>query len=295
MKRLFLTLLILILFANISKGQVGFLGKRLAIKTNAISGLEGLFSGFEVEYVVKRNLTFCVGFRTSNYATNFNFADFENINSWIRNQENIFSNPIGLKFENISYTEPNTNTITQGFKNKVKDGDMKSVRRVYDFSFRLYSNSYLSAPHGFYSQYGFGFGSQTYEGGIYYPNKIEEVFNSNFNSVNFYEESFERYKKKENFVNVYFGLGYQHVFSKWVTLDFNVNMGAGVIANSKKSNQNSYGNENLAIILNDEKDFSRIGNLLGNGNKKIDEFNSLSNPFSSFYLSGFVKLGILVF
>lgn len=295
MKKSFLTIVILILFANISKGQVGYLGKRLVVKTNAISGLEGLFRGFEVEYVVKRNLTFCVGFKTSNYATNFNFADFENINSWIRNQDYIFSAPTGLKFENISYDQPNTNTILPGFKNKVKDGDMKSVRRVYDFSFRLYSNSYLSAPHGFYSQYGFGFGSQTYEGGIYYPNTILEVYDGNFTSVKFYEESFERYKKKENIANVYFGLGYQHIFSKWVTLDFNVNMGAGIIGNSKKSNQNSYGNENLAIILNDEKDFSRIGNLLGNASNSYDIYNSFNGPLNSFYFSGYVKLGILIF
>jgi len=290
MKKSFLIIIILIAFANFSKGQIGFFGKRLVVKANAISGNERLFSGFELEYAVKRNITVCFGYRANSYESTFNFSDFESINYFINNVSNyqIYNFDDGLKFYDLTYSLSNTEKVESGFKNKVQDGRLVSNRRIFDFSFRFYSNSYLSAPSGFYSQFGLGFGSQTYNGGIYYPDDIREYENTS--KIYFYNESFERYEKKETVFNLYFGLGYQHIFSKWVTLDFNINAGAGVIGNSNTSGFYKSSQNNFSIILDEQEELLRIGNLYGNARRSI-----YLSPLSTFYFSGNVKLGILLF
>ena len=295
MKKSFLIILIFIAIGASCEAQVGYLGKRLAIKVNALSGREKVFSGFEVEYAVKRNLSFCFGYSANNYESTFNFSDFENINSWIQLPYSYYSyyNNDNLLFDNLVYSSPNDNFVRPGYKTNVSDGQLVSNRRVFDFSFRLYSNSYLSAPSGFYSQYGLGFGSQSYNGSIYYPNVIEQIFDGSKYRTNFYAESVEKYKKKDGLFNMYIGIGYQHIFSKWVTLDFNINGGVGFIGNKVLSNGNSNGNNNFAIILDEQKELLRIGNLIGNG--KSSSTSGINEPLSAFYISGFVKLGILLF
>jgi hypothetical protein len=295
MKKSFLIILIFITIGTSCEAQVGYLGKRLAIKVNALPGRDKLFSGFEVEYAVKRNLSFCFGYSANNYETTINFSDFENISSWIQLPFSYYTyyNNDNLLFDNLSAYSSNADVVDPGFKTIVKDGQLVSNRRIFDFSFRLYSNSYLSAPSGFYSQYGMGFGSQSYNGNIYYPNDIRQFFIGNKNTTKFYAESQERYKKKDGLFNMYVGLGYQHIFSKWVTLDFNINAGAGFIGNKVLSNGNSNGNNNFAIILDEQKELLRIGNLIGSG--KSSYSSGVIEPLSSFYISGFVKLGILLF
>lgn len=296
MKKAFLIILMFMAIGISAKAQVGYLGKRLAVKVNALSGREKLFSGFEVEYAVRRNLTFCFGYSSNNYESNFNFSDFENINTWIQFPYSYYSyyDNDNMFFDNLASSSTNASVPAPGFKTKVTDGRMVTNRRVFDFSFRLYSNSYLSAPSGFYSQYGMGFGSQSYNGGIYYPNDIIQINDGNNYETNFYSESLERYKKKDRLINMYIGFGYQHIFSKWVTLDFNVNTGVGFIGNKDLNNGNSSANKNFAIILNEQKEISRIGNLVGNGKVSTSSLG-LSGPLGAFYISGFVKLGILIF
>jgi hypothetical protein len=296
MKKSFLIIILFIAIGASCEAQVGYLGKRLAVKVNALSGRENLFSGFEVEYTVRRNLTFCFGYSSNNYESTFNFSDFENINTWIQFPYSYYSyyDNDNMFFDNLASSSTNASVPAPGFKTKVSDGKMVTNRRVFDFSFRLYSNSYLSAPSGFYSQYGLGFGSQSYNGGIYYPNDIIQINDGNNYKTNFYSESFERYKKKDPLFNMYIGFGYQHIFSKWVTLDFNLNAGAGFIANKDVKNGNSAGDNNFGIILNEQKELLRIGNLVGSG-KSSPSSLGISGPVSAFYLSGFVKLGILIF
>ena len=296
MKKSFLILIVLIALNNSSEAQTGYLGKRLALKINALSGRERLFSGFEIEYVVKRNLTFCAGYRSSNYLSTINFSDFENINNWINSYSNNLNNYYfnRFQFSDVIYSAENANNVEPGYKINVSDGKLISARRIFDFSFRLYSNSYLSAPSGFYTQYGFGFGSQSYNGGIYYPNDIREIYDGNSFKTNFYKELYERYTKKERLYNMYIGIGYQHIFSKWITLDFNINAGIGFIGNSNNIKGSQFTNNNFALILDEQKDFSRIGNLIGNGSSSSSTYN-INEPLSAFYISGFLKLGILIF
>jgi len=279
MRKCLLFLICLLVFPCVSEAQVGFLGKRFVVKTNALSGAQKPFRGIEVEYVLKRNVTVSLGYSSNRKVTNFNFVDIENLSDWLD-----YQSYDGLQFDNLSVQNAFSDDFIPGFKTRVKESRLVNRVKFFDLNFRVYSNSYLSAPHGFYSQYGISIGKQEINGGIYYPNNIITYYNYN---SQFYAESFESYNRSEKFVNFYFGLGQQFVIAKWVTLDFNLNGGIAFRGNTISATSNQNLTTNLNVISKRFPQSSSVGNLFWLGSDLTSQ--------TGFFISGYVKLGILIF
>jgi len=291
MRKILLFLICLIVFSIVSEAQVGFLGKRLVVKTNALSGILKPFRGIEVEYVLRRNLTVSLGYNTNSTETNFNLKDIQPLNSSVGyfidlNNGNYNSNyyDMSIMLFETNYGNVSGNNVLPGYKSSVQNSRIVNKLKSFDLNFRLYSNSYLSSPHGFYSQYGISIGKQTISGGIFYPNDFLIYSNA---ADRFYSEDYEKYNKTETFVNFQYGLGYQFVIARWVTLDFNINGGASFRGDVNNAGTTKYASSNLDFVSKEYPKSTRLGNLVW------DELES-SNQ-AGFFVSGFVKLGILIF
>jgi hypothetical protein len=278
MRKFFLFITCFITFSANLEAQVGFLGKRVVVKTNALSGVQKPLRGLEIEFVVKRNLTISVGYSANSNSSNINFSDVVKLGDWLQYQQY-------MQFENLIQSY-DYNTIQPGYLTSLNDGKIINSKKAFDINFRLYTNSYQSAPQGFYSQYGLSIGKQTISGGIYYPNDVID-FGYGTANVKYYSQDYEKYLKTENFTNFYFGYGFQQVFAKWVTIDFNLNGGIRFRGDANYANTSQFGNSNLRYIASKKARIATTGNLLG-----------LESNLSSrigFFISGYVKLGILIF
>lgn len=198
MKKLILFLLIALSIPTVQSQSVGYTGKRFVLKTDVLNGRFLGFKNADIEITLLRKLSIVAGIRyhQGKYKQRF----LERDTYFIADSYNL----------NGSY---NINIQDNG--EALPKATLKAL--TYKFQLRLYPNSYVSAPKGFFMYFGYEFGKATIIGAATLTpepgTSSDYVFKPSISDQEIMDIKLS---------NLEFGWGYQEVLWEIMTLEFSM-------------------------------------------------------------------------
>jgi hypothetical protein len=199
-RQLFYIYILSVLFWSI-KGEVlaqnnGYAGKRFLLKTDALHGIKGGFTGLELEVMIARHTTLTLGgkYYTSKVAQRY--------------RSDVYP----------SYASYAPELMSEKAKVRTVGGTVEV---------RQYLNFFRPAPHGFFAYTSLYMGVMDVEEGLYSRSLIEYDAD---NFMNYIEEVKYRYLGVP-FVVPEFGVGYQAIFKKRFSVGAKTGVSYSIVRN----------------------------------------------------------------